>query len=152
MPGVDGVAATEQLSAAMPATRVLVLTISSDDESILRAMIAGASGYLLKDAPLDELVAGIRAAAAGESTISQPIAARMLAWIEGPAAGERAGISAREIEVLRGLAGGEAQTEVAGRIGLSDGAVRNHVASILAKLQMESRVEAAVRAAQRGII
>src|ERR687886_1166475 len=81
MPGIGGVEATRQVSARMPATRVLVLTISSDDDSIMQAMMAGASGYLLKDAAVEELVAGIRAAAAGESSISPRIASKLLGWL-----------------------------------------------------------------------
>src|SRR5919112_6281540 len=81
MPGIGGIEATRQIASRMPATRVLVLTIASDDDSIMQAMMAGASGYMLKDAPVEELVAGIRAAAAGESSISPRIAAKLLAWM-----------------------------------------------------------------------
>src|SRR5919202_4294841 len=81
MPGMGGVEATRQVATRTPATRVLVLTISSDDDSVMQAMMAGASGYMLKDASVEELTAGIRAAAAGESSISPKIAAKLLAWM-----------------------------------------------------------------------
>src|SRR3954451_10451005 len=81
MPGMGGIEATREVAAHTPITRVLVLTISSDDDSILQAMMAGASGYMLKDASVEELVAGIRAAAAGESSISPRIASKLLGWL-----------------------------------------------------------------------
>src|SRR5919112_187922 len=90
MPGMGGVEATRQVAARNPATHVLVLTISSDDDSIMQAMMAGASGYLLKDASVEELVAGIRAAAAGESSISPKIAAKLLNWMREGQAERRA--------------------------------------------------------------
>ena len=158
MPGIGGIEATRQIASRMPATRVLVLTIASDDDSIMQAMMAGASGYMLKDAPVEELVAGIRAAAAGESSISPRIAAKLLTWMrEGrsePAATEAVGadLSDREIEVLRLLAAGKGNAEIAQELFISPKTVKNHIASILVKLQIENRIQAAVYAVKAGII
>ena len=159
MPGIGGIEATRQIAGRMPATRVLVLTIASDDDSIMQAMMAGASGYMLKDAPVEELVAGIRAAAAGESSISPRIAAKLLAWMrEGgrtePSAPEAVGadLSDRELEVLRLLAAGKGNAEIAQELFISPKTVKNHIASILAKLQIENRIQAAVYAVKAGIV
>ncbi len=158
MPGIGGIEATRQIASRMPATRVLVLTIASDDDSIMQAMMAGASGYMLKDAPVEELVAGIRAAAAGESSISPRVAAKLLAWMrEGrtePSVPEALGadLSDREIEVLRLLAAGKGNTEIAQELFISPKTVKNHIASILVKLQIENRIQAAVYAVRAGIV
>ena len=158
MPGMGGVEATRRISASTPATRVLVLTISSDDDSIMQAMMAGASGYMLKDASVEELTSGIRAAAAGESSISPRIASKLLAWLrhgqaERPAPGAvTAGLSDREVEVLRLLAAGKGNAEIAAELFISPKTVKNHIASILVKLQIENRIQAAVYAVKAGIV
>ena len=159
MPGVGGIEATRQIAGRTPATRVLVLTIASDDDSIMQAMMAGASGYMLKDAPVEELVAGIRAAAAGESSISPRIAAKLLAWMrEGGRAEQSApetvgtDLSDRELEVLRLLSAGKGNAEIAQELFISPKTVKNHIASILAKLQIENRIQAAVYAVKAGIV
>ena len=158
MPGIGGIEATRQVATRTPSTRVLVLTIASDDDSIMQAMMAGASGYMLKDAPVEDLVAGIRAAAAGESSISPRIAAKVLAWMrEGrsePSAPETVGgeLSDREIEVLRLLAAGKGNAEIAQELFISPKTVKNHIASILVKLQIENRIQAAVYAVKAGIV
>jgi DNA-binding NarL/FixJ family response regulator len=159
MPGMGGIEATRRVAAKAPSTRVLVLTISSDEDSILQAMVAGASGYMLKDAAVEELVAGIRAAAAGESSISPRIAAKVLAWVRDGAAGPRASetsthadLSEREIDVLRLLAAGKGNAEIAQELFISPKTVKNHIASILVKLQIENRIQAAVYAVKAGIV
>jgi DNA-binding NarL/FixJ family response regulator len=158
MPGIGGVEATRRIATRMPATRVLVLTISSDDESIMQAMMAGASGYLLKDASVEELVGGIRVAAAGESSISPRIAAKLLTWMREGQAERRAPeavqaeLSEREVEVLRLLAAGKGNAEIAQELFISPKTVKNHIASILVKLQIENRIQAAVYAVRTGIV
>jgi DNA-binding NarL/FixJ family response regulator len=158
MPGIGGVEATRRIASATPATRVLVLTISSDEDSVMQAMVAGASGYMLKDAAVDDLVAGIRAAAAGESSISPRIAAKVLAWIRDrrpdrqEAAAADTDLSEREIEVLRLLADGKGNAEIAQELYISPKTVKNHIASILVKLQIENRIQAAVYAVKAGIV
>ena len=159
MPGMGGVEATREIASRMPATRVLVLTIASDDDSIMQAMLAGASGYMLKDAAVEELVGGIRAAAAGESSISPKIAAKVLTWVreghadrapEAPSAA--AELSEREVDVLRLLAEGKGNQEIADQLFISPKTVKNHIASILVKLQIENRIQAAVYAVKSGIV
>ncbi len=158
MPGVGGVEATRRIAAQMPTTSVLVLTISSDDETVMQAMMAGASGYLLKDASVEELVAGIRAAAAGESSISPRIASKLLVWLrEGHAEQRtpevaRADLSDREIEVLRLLAAGKGNAAIAEELFISPKTVKNHIASILVKLQIENRIQAAIYAVKAGLV
>jgi DNA-binding NarL/FixJ family response regulator len=158
MPGIGGVEATRRIAADTPATRVLVLTITSDEETVMQAMVAGASGYLLKDASVDELTAGIRAAAAGESSISPPIAAQLLAHLRNGAMARpvpedvSAALSARQIEVLRLLAEGKGNAEIARELFISPKTVKNHIASILAKLQMDNRIQAAVYAVKSGLV
>ena len=158
MPGMGGIEATRKVALQTPATRVLVLTISSDDDSIMQAMMAGASGYMLKDASVEDLVGGIRAAAAGESSISPRIASKLLVWLregqtERPApAAVGSELSDREIEVLRLLAAGKGNAEIAQDLFISPKTVKNHIASILVKLQIENRIQAAVYAVKAGIV
>lgn len=157
MPGISGVEATRRIAARAPQSSVVVLTISADDGDILDAMMAGASGYLLKDASIGELVGGVRAAARGESSISPRIASRLLAHMreqQAPAAHEElhADLTERELDVLRLLAAGKANSEIAGELFISPKTVKNHIASILMKLQMENRIQAAVYAVRSGII
>jgi DNA-binding NarL/FixJ family response regulator len=159
MPGMSGVEATGKVAARTPVTKVLVLTISADDQNIIDAMMAGACGYLLKDASVEELVGGIRAAARGESSITPRIASRLLVRLRESGGGDKpapepiaAELSDREIEVLRLLAEGKGNTEIAGALFISPKTVKNHIASILVKLQMENRIQAAVYAVKAGIV
>jgi DNA-binding NarL/FixJ family response regulator len=158
MPGMSGVEATREIAMRAPATRVLVLTISAEDQNIVDAMMAGASGYLLKDASVEELVGGIQATARGESSIAPKIAAKLLTRMREDAMerstieGTRTELSDREVEVLRLLAEGKGNTEIAGELFISPKTVKNHIASILVKLQMENRIQAAVYAVKSGII
>src|SRR5206468_10492781 len=116
--------------------------------------MAGASGYLLKDASIADIAAGVRAAAAGESVISPRIATKILDRMRAPHehAVERAELSQREREVLRLLAEGRENTGIAAELVISRRTVKNHISSILAKLQMENRIQAAVYAVRRGIV
>jgi two-component system NarL family response regulator len=155
MPRVSGVEATRRLAAVAPTVNVLVLTISADERHVMDAIIAGASGYLLKDASVEEIAAGVRAAAAGESLISPRIAKQLLDTLRGRAADEerpgQADLSERELEILRLLAQGRDNDEIAEALVISPRTVKNHVSSILTKLQMENRVQAAVYAVRRGL-
>jgi DNA-binding NarL/FixJ family response regulator len=156
MPGVSGLDATRRLTEHAPATRVLVLSISAQEADVTEAILAGACGYVLKDGPMDEILAGIRAAAAGQSVISPPIATTLLRRLrDSPGAGaDLAGapLSARELQVLALLAEGRANHEIADALVISLSTVRNHISSILMKLQVENRVQAAVRAVRDHLV
>ena len=158
MPGLTGVETTHQVSSIAPRTRVVVLTISVDDDDVMAALLAGACGYLLKDSPIDQLIAGIHAAATGESLISPQIAAKVLqrlrAQTPDAAAAEavRAELSERELEVLRLIAIGKDNAEIARDLFISPNTVKNHISNILMKLQIENRIQAAVYAVRSGIV
>ena len=145
MPGMSGFEATRQLTARAPASRVLVLSVSNDEEDVSDAVLAGACGYVLKESSVDEVIAGIRAAAAGESHISQAITKPLLLRMREPA-GPRPDMASvrltdRERAVLDLLARGEEDEEIAETLGVSAESIRRHASSILTKL-----VHAAVRA------
>jgi DNA-binding NarL/FixJ family response regulator len=155
MPGMSGVEATCALAAQAPASRVVVLTVSGDEASVTEAVLAGACGYLLKDADVDDILAAIRAAAAGESWISPRVAGALLERVRR-GGGERSpatepGLSDRELEVLRLIAQGKENTEIASELFMSPKTAKNHVSSILAKLQLQNRIQAAVYAVRRGL-
>jgi DNA-binding NarL/FixJ family response regulator len=156
MPAMSGTEATRRLSEQAPATRVLVLSVSAEENDVTDAVLAGASGYVLKDSPLDEVVAGIRAAAAGESLISPRIATVLLERLRDRMASaadtHAAHLSGRELEVLSLLAEGMANHEIADALVISASTVRNHISSILLKLQVDNRVQAAVRAVRQGLV
>lgn len=157
MPGISGVEATRRLAARLPGTQVVVLSISADDDDVLDAMVAGASGYLLKDASIEQLVGGVEAAARGESSISPRVAARLVTHVRqhaGPRAGNEPHeeLSQREVEVLRLLAAGKDNSQIAGELFISPRTVKNHIASILMKLHMTNRIQAAVYAVKSGLV
>ena len=158
MPGMTGVEATRQVTAIAPLTRVLVLTISDHDSDVLDAILAGACGYLMKDASIEELMAGIRAAAIGESLISSHIAGKVLQRVRAtssqPEMAEtiRTELSDREIEVLKLIANGKDNAMIAGELHISPKTVKNHISNILMKLQIENRIQAAVYAVRSGIV
>ncbi len=158
MPGLSGVATTREVTSLSPLTRVVVLTISSDDNDVMDAVMAGACGYLLKDSSIHDLVGGIRAAAAGESLISPQIAAKVLQRLraQGTSAdvAEKvtAELSDREIEVLKLIANGKDNAEIARELFISPKTVKNHISNILMKLQIENRIQAAVYAVRSGIV
>ncbi len=156
MPGMSGIEATQRLTTAAPLVRVLVLTVATDERTVTNALLAGACGYLVKDAPPDQIVEGIRAAARGESMISPRIAKHLIRHVRRPAPADQrlpdSDLTARELEVLELLAVGMDNPEIARTLHLSQHTVKNHVSSILVKLQVENRIQAAVRAVQRGIV
>ncbi|MGH3030561.1 MAG: response regulator [Gaiellaceae bacterium] len=158
MPGLTGVETTRRITGASPLTRVVVLTISVEDDDVMNAVMAGACGYLLKDSSIDQLIAGIRAAAGGESLISPQIAAKLLQRLRaqttdtGAAATILAELSDRELEVLRLIANGKDNAEIARQLFISPKTVKNHISNILMKLQIENRIQAAVYAVRSGIV
>ncbi|MFF2051704.1 response regulator [Leifsonia sp. NPDC058194] len=143
-----GADATRRIRALDAAPYVLVLTNYDSDADILEAVEAGASGYLLKDAPPHELTAAVRAAAAGESALAPVIASRLLDRMRTP----RASLSVREIEVLRLVAEGRTNTEVASALFVSETTVKSHLAHIFTKLGVSSRTAAIAAARERGIL
>jgi DNA-binding NarL/FixJ family response regulator len=156
MPGMSGIEATQRLSASVPLTRVLVLTIVADERDVMDALLAGACGYLLKDAPIAQIVEGIRAAARGESQISPRVAGQLIRRIRQPAVVEldhgRVELTGREFEILELIARGMDNVEIARTLFLSQHTIKNYVSSILVKLQVENRVQAAVQAVRRGLV
>ncbi len=168
MPGVDGIEATARIRATNPAVEVVVLTSFIEEARVVAAIQAGAAGFLLKDAEADELAAAIRAAAAGEVHLDPAVAgivARRLRDGDGTAgrggAGRRGApgtpdeavgtLTAREREVLRGVARGLSNRAIAGELGITERTARTHVSNILAKLGLASRTQAALLAVQHGL-
>jgi two-component system, NarL family, response regulator LiaR len=155
MPGLNGVEATRQIRAKYPEVKVLVLTTYDDDEWVFDAIQAGASGYLLKDTPREELIKAIRGTIAGKTYIDPLIAGKVLEQVSSrqtqPASMITGKLTDREIEILSLIAKGLSNTDIADRLFLSEGTVRNHVSSILSKLNVSDRTQAAVIAIQHGL-
>ena len=158
MPGMNGVEATRQIVSAAPLTRVLVLTISDQDGDVMDAILAGACGYMMKDASIQELLRGLRSAAVGESLISPHIAAKVLQRVRASSTqpeiekAVRAELSDPEIEVLKLIANGKDNAQIAGELHISPKTVKNHISNILMKLQIDNRIQAAVYAVRSGIV
>jgi DNA-binding NarL/FixJ family response regulator len=158
MPGMSGVDATRQINVLAPLTRVLVLTISDQDADVLDAILAGASGYLLKDSSIQDLLQGIRSAAVGEALISPHIAAKVLQRVRATSTNPeiadtiRAELSDREVEVLKLIANGTDNAQIAAELHISPKTVKNHISNILMKLQIDNRIQAAVYAVRSGIV
>jgi DNA-binding NarL/FixJ family response regulator len=160
MPVLDGIAATRRLRVEQPGVRVIALTTFDDDEDVFAALRAGAVGYLLKDTSSGQLVAAVRAAARGESVLQPSVAAKVVArFAQLPdAAAEPVApplvvpLSARELEVLRLLADGRSNREIAAALFLAEGTVKNHVTNVLAKLAARDRTQAALRAHALGLL
>ena len=144
MPGVSGLEAVRMLIDHSAATRVLVLSVSAEESDVTDAIAAGASGYVLKDEPVEEVIAGIRAAAAGGARISPGTATALLGRVRGAIeAGEDlagGGLSTTELQVLDLVAAGKADREVSERLSIGEGTVGDYVRSIVTKLQVERRV------------
>jgi DNA-binding NarL/FixJ family response regulator len=155
MPDMDGIEATRRL----PRQRVLILTTFGLDEYIIDALRAGASGFLLKDAPPDEVVAAVRAVAAGDAVLAPAVTRRLLDQVgrrlPGPVprgeAGD-AGLTGRERQVLAALAAGLSNAEIAEALVLSETTVKTHVSSVLGKLGLRDRVQAVIYAYESGLI
>lgn len=160
LPGISGVQAIQQLGLLAPVSRVLVLT-RSEQNRVVEAIIAGANGYILKTAPVEAIISAVKATAAGESVLSSKIAGKLLQHIRErdipvktsamAAVAIRAALTDRELEIFKRLASGKSNHEIARDVSLSPNTVANHVASILAKLHLENRIQAAADAVRSGI-
>ncbi|MFC0314946.1 response regulator [Gordonia phosphorivorans] len=146
--GRDGIVATAEIRALANPPRVLMLTTYASDADILRAVEAGATGYLLKDTAPDTLVAGIRSAAAGETVLGPAIAARLLDRMAAP---DQA-LTARELEIVEQLAVGGANKEIAKRLFISEATVKSHLVHIFGKLGVNNRTKVVAVARERGLI
>lgn len=149
MPDMDGVGATAHIAARQPGTHVLVLTTYDTDADILRAIEAGATGYLLKDAPRDDLFRAIRAAAKGESFLAPAVATRLMGRVRAPF---EQMLSSREVEVLKLAARGASNKEIAQQLWLSEATVKSHLIHIFGKLGVGDRTAAVMVALERGIL
>lgn len=156
LPDASGIDAIRRITERAPHAAVLVLTVSEAEEDLTAAILAGGRGYLLKDAPIEDIVAAVRAVAAGAASLSPRMAATMLTRVREngrPAAPHAdAGLSSREREVLRLVACGKDNTAIARELFISPHTVKNHISSILLKLQVANRIQAAVRAVRDELV
>ena len=155
MPGLNGIAATREIRKQFPGMKILVLTTFADDEWVFDAIRAGASGYILKDTPRGELLKAIRGTIAGQAFVDPTVAGKLMAQFSSqqqqPASQVTDKLTEREIEVLAQLAHGFSNVEIAKRLHLSEGTVRNHISAILTKLEVSDRTQAAILAIQHGL-
>ena len=158
MPSMSGVEATRHITSLSPLTKVIVLTISEEDGDVLDAIVAGACGYLLKSSSITDVIAGIRAASLNQSLISPGIASKVLQRVRATtedtelAGSIRAELSDRELEVLKLIANGKDNAQIAAELVISPKTVKNHISNILMKLQIQNRIQAAVYAVRSGIV
>jgi two-component system, NarL family, response regulator LiaR len=154
MPGMSGAEATRRLAELAPEVKVLIFTISAEDDAVMDAIEAGATGYMLKDASIEQITSAVRATAAGESPIAPNVAGPLLHRLRPPGGGQGAPareLTERELDVLRLVAAGKENREIAGELSISEPTVKNHVSSILAKLELDNRIQAAVYAVRNGL-
>lgn len=149
MPDMDGVAATTAIQKLCPEVAVLVLTTFDTDEAIVRAVDAGAAGYLLKDAPTEQLLDGVRRAAAGETVLAGTISRRLVERMRGTTTDA---LTAREIEVLRHVADGNTNAEIARALHISTATVKTHLLHVYAKLGVSDRAAAVAQGYEQGIL
>jgi DNA-binding NarL/FixJ family response regulator len=162
MPVLDGVAATRQLRQQQPKSQIIILTTFDDDEDVFEGLRAGAAGYLLKDVSSAKLVEAIRAAAQGESFLQPSVAAKVLAEFtrlagqKPPAASANQQLveplSERELEILRLVATGASNREIADQLFIAEGTVKNHLTNVLGKLKARDRTQAVLKAQELGIL
>ena len=148
MPRVDGATATGRLLAAHPDVRVVVLTTYESDADILRAVEAGATGYLLKDTPREDLVEAVRAAARGETVLAPSVARRLVAQVRG----DDQRLTSRELEVLAAVARGGSNAQIGAELFISEATVKTHLLRVFTKLGVDDRTRAVTVAIQRGIL
>jgi DNA-binding NarL/FixJ family response regulator len=157
MPGMSGIEATRRLREVAPEIRVVMLTVSAAQDEIVDAVLAGACGYLLKDASIEEIVGSLRAAAAGDSWASPNVAAVLFERVRAggepePKDDALAALTDREREILRLLADGKDNADIGRELYISPSTVKNHISAILPKLGVHNRIQAAVYAVRRGLV
>jgi len=150
MPGMDGVDAIRKLRTSFPDARILVLTTFDTDTDVVRASEAGATGYLLKDTPREELVRAIRAAARGEAVLAPAVATKLLGQMRAPA--PAGALSARELEVLELVARGATNREAGAKLFISEATVKTHLLHVFEKLGVSDRTAAVTTAIERGLL
>jgi DNA-binding NarL/FixJ family response regulator len=150
MPGVDGATATARIAAELPEVKVLVLTTYDTDADIVRAVEAGAAGYLLKDTPREQLADAVRAAARGETVLAPPVAAKLMTRMRAPT--PEATLTARETEVLALVARGRTNADIGRELHISEATVKTHLIRIFAKLEVDDRTAAVTAALRRGLL
>jgi DNA-binding NarL/FixJ family response regulator len=155
MPGMNGVEATRRICAAQPGVKILVLTTFDDDAWVFDAIRAGAAGYLLKDTPREKLVEAVRGTLRGKSYLDPLVTGKLLDQVasqrQQPAAVVTEKLTEREVDVLRRIARGRTNAEIAEDLHLSEGTIRNHVSAIFARLDLADRTQAAIFAIRHGI-
>jgi DNA-binding NarL/FixJ family response regulator len=156
MPGMSGIDATRRLAAVAPHTRVLILTVSGAESDLTDAIMAGACGYLLKEASVSEIVLAVRAAAAGDAMVSPSLATGLLERLRHHESFRQhepgVDLSSREQEVLRLVADGADNASIARELSISPHTVKNHISNILLKLHVDNRIQAAVRAVRDSLL
>jgi DNA-binding NarL/FixJ family response regulator len=155
LPGMSGVEATRRLTRGHPGLCVVVLTVMAEEATLMEAILAGAAGYLLKDASIEEIVAGVRAAPGGGSLVAPELAGTLLRRIRRQRpepAGRRSPLSDRERQVLALIVEGCDNAEIAAQLYISQNTVKNHVSAILTKLEVSNRLQAAVLAVRDSMI
>jgi DNA-binding NarL/FixJ family response regulator len=151
-PELDGAAATARIIETVPGTRVLILTTYETDDHILGAIEAGASGYLLKAAPQEEILAGVRSVVGGQTVLAPAIAAKLVARMRSDALPARPKLSARELDVLRLVAAGNSNASVAARLFISEATVKTHLLHVFEKLGVSDRTRAVTLALELGLL
>jgi NarL family two-component system response regulator LiaR len=152
MPEMDGVEAIEKIAVSSPTTFIIVLTSYTEDEHLFPAMRAGAQGYLLKDVDPEDLVGAIRAAERGHATLHPGVAERLVRGVDDPGDDSLDGLSERELDVLRLIARGMSNKEIAEDLVIAEGTVKSHVSNILSKLHLTHRTQAALYALKRRLV
>jgi DNA-binding NarL/FixJ family response regulator len=154
MPGMGGISATRKILSLLPRTQVLVLTVHTDDASLFQAIKAGAQGYILKDCTPDDLTSAIRSVHAGDTITSPDIAKKMITTFEGIRANTEIApsLTERELEVIKALAQGRSNKEIARDLDISEKTVRNHTSNIYKKLHIFDRAQAVIYAVRRGLV
>jgi NarL family two-component system response regulator LiaR len=152
MPTMDGVAAAREIRRLAPGAQIIILTSYHEDEQIFNAIKAGALSYLLKDCSPQELIEAVRAASRGESKLHPMVAARVLREVQGGQHSPLNGLTPRELDVLTRIARGRSNHEIARELVISEPTVRSHVASILTRLHLTDRTQAAIYALQQNLV